>query len=137
MDVALAGPLTGKVSGNLQHFHAAPWSDGDAGEFGFGGADRGAGDGDDLLAADLGNVLRAGGGDKHAGQQGRQGDGKQSKGLDHWLHLIPSMGVQLYCWEQASARGATDCRQEKAYSSSGTILRHRGGHSTARAGIGM
>jgi hypothetical protein len=53
VDVALAG----EVGGDLQNLHAAAGRNGDAGELGLGGADSFAGEGDYLLAADLGYIL--------------------------------------------------------------------------------
>ena len=49
--------LAGEVGGDLQNLHAAAGRERDAGELRLGGADGGAGERDNLLAADLDCVL--------------------------------------------------------------------------------
>jgi len=68
--------FAGEVGGDLQDFHAASGQDGDAGEFGFGGACGLAADGHDLLAADFGHVLSEAVIAEHACQKNRQGQRK-------------------------------------------------------------
>ena len=90
--------LAGEVGGDLQNLHAAAGSEGDAGELRLGGADGGAGESDDLLAADLGDVLGVAAGKEQARHQDRQDNGKSSKRTDHWLHLesIPESAVGIF-----------------------------------------
>ncbi len=90
VDVALAG----EVGGDLQDLHAATGQDGDAGELRLAGAHGFAGEGDDFLAADLGDIRDSVGAGGLARHQNRQSEREQGKYANNCFHFDPSLEMQ-------------------------------------------